>query len=169
MRFLVDTSEKKPWPAPKHREMIRGNLQFGDYSIEGYESRVAVERKSLDDLVGSMLSMRPMGWPRFSSRLAEFARLDFACVVVEATDADIRHRKYVPDIRSTRRLGPSAEWTKRLDKLTPAEILAAVAEVIITYRVPIYMVGPPTHAAAHGFKLLEKWHDRQKAKEAASE
>jgi ERCC4-type nuclease len=162
LRFVVDTREQKPWAAPKHREMERRKLDFGDYSLAGYESRVCVERKSLDDYVGSLFS----DWKRFAARLAEMSHLELACVVVEATEEDIRKRKYVPDARSTRRVGRSAAWANRLDKLEPARVLASTAGVYAEFKVPVFLAGAPTRAAAFAFAVLTHWYEREKAKQA---
>lgn len=59
----------------------RGTLASGDYSLRGYEDRVAVERKSLADLYGTI----GQGRDRFERELARLAELDWAAVVVEAT------------------------------------------------------------------------------------
>jgi ERCC4-type nuclease len=66
---------------------IKKGLASGDYSIEGFEDQVAIERKSLDDLHGSVT----WGRDRFER---ETARLDgeitsFAAVVIEATWLEI--------------------------------------------------------------------------------
>ena len=60
---------------------------LADYSLEGFERQVQVERKSIDDLFGTLGQRRD----RFQ---AEIARLhdtcDFAAVVVEADEFAIR-------------------------------------------------------------------------------
>lgn len=56
-------------------------LTSGDYSILGYETRVAVERKSLADLYSTL----GQGRDRFERELERLAGYDFAAVVIEAT------------------------------------------------------------------------------------
>lgn len=163
MVFVADTREKPDhvWAPPKHRTMIRACLPFGDYSVVGFESRACVERKSLDDAVGSIFG----DWTRFSARLAEFRALDLACVVVEATEEDVRKKKYVPDARSTRRVGRSAAWAKRLDDLHPSTVLAACAKIYAEYGVPVFLAGSPTRAAAFGFAVLTHWVEKERARQ----
>jgi hypothetical protein len=55
-------------------------LHAGDYSLVGFESRVAVERKSLPDLYGTFVGDRERG----IKQLEKLAQLEFATVVVEA-------------------------------------------------------------------------------------
>ncbi len=57
-----------------------GTLKQGDYSIEGFETSVAVERKSKADLFGTLGQQRK----RFERELERLNDLQFACVVVEA-------------------------------------------------------------------------------------
>jgi ERCC4-type nuclease len=55
-------------------------LAAGDYSIEGFEDRVAIERKSLADLFATLSK----GRGRFQRELDRLAKCDFAAVVIEA-------------------------------------------------------------------------------------
>lgn len=60
---------------------VRGTLASGDYSLLGYESRVAIERKSKEDLYSTI----GQGRDRFERELARLDAMEFAAVVVEAT------------------------------------------------------------------------------------
>lgn len=55
-------------------------LQTGDYSILGWEDRIAIERKSLVDLYGTLTA----GRDRFINELHRLQALEWACVIVEA-------------------------------------------------------------------------------------
>lgn len=59
-------------------------LGGGDYSIEGLQQRVAVERKSKEDLYGSVAKR-----PNFETRLHKMSSLVNAIVVVEAEFFDV--------------------------------------------------------------------------------
>ena len=105
-RFTVvaDTREQKPWDfrgMPKARgagvmeipvvSRCLGN-KMGDYSIEGCEDKIAIERKSMDDLFGTVLSRRD----GFIKELEVLSKLDYAAVVVEGSMGkmftyDMRH------------------------------------------------------------------------------
>ena len=54
-------------------------LDHGDYSLDGFEARIAIERKSLQDLVGCLGRDRE----RFVRELERLRGYDFAAVVVE--------------------------------------------------------------------------------------
>lgn len=91
---LIDTREQLPFAfaglladaaqggGPLEVRTRRWTLQQGDYSIGGFEGRVAVERKSLEDLYGTLGS----GRQRFVAELERLSAppMEFAAVVVEA-------------------------------------------------------------------------------------
>ncbi|HAL92386.1 MAG TPA: hypothetical protein DCM68_05110 [Verrucomicrobia bacterium] len=77
-----------------------GTLEAGDYSIRGFERRVAVERKSLQDLVGCLGAERD----RFERELVRLRGYDAAAVVVEEPMAALRAGHY------RGRLDPEAAW-----------------------------------------------------------
>ena len=96
--IIVDTREQAPYQFTGFRTnaSARGGkrdlvipvqcrgLPTGDYSILGFESLVAVERKSLEDLYGTLGG----GRERFSRELERLAAMNRALVVVEATWPD---------------------------------------------------------------------------------
>jgi ERCC4-type nuclease len=89
---IVDSREQAPFTftglhgdaKEKHRPLIvpllRKALKSGDYSVDGYEDRVAIERKSLADLFSTLGQNRE----RFVAELERLNELDFAAVVIEA-------------------------------------------------------------------------------------
>jgi ERCC4-type nuclease len=89
MNIVRDSREQSPFffdgPEFDEVEVQENPLTTGDYSIVGLESRVAVERKSLPDLIGSISS----GRDRFERELARARGLDSFMVVVEAPFSDL--------------------------------------------------------------------------------
>lgn len=61
------------------RTVVRG-LPTGDYSVEGLESQVAVERKSLADLYSTL----SQGRERFERELERLDAMEYAAVVIES-------------------------------------------------------------------------------------
>lgn len=87
--ITVDTREQTPYTfasplrVGRHTYTVRhatGTLTSGDYSLAGHEHAVAVERKSLADLYGTL----GKGRARFVRELERLAAYTFAAVVVEA-------------------------------------------------------------------------------------
>lgn len=58
-------------------------LKTGDYSVAGYEGRVAVERKSPEDMVNTLM----VGRDRFDKELERAGELERFVVVVESSMA----------------------------------------------------------------------------------
>lgn len=55
--LVQDSREQTPLSFHKFRgiETIRQGLKTGDYSVQGYESEICFERKSVQDLVGTLI------------------------------------------------------------------------------------------------------------------
>ena len=93
MKVIVDSREQAPFSFSHERygvELVRGTLTVGDYSLVGLEDKVAVERKSLPDLVLCLGRERD----RFERELQRGAALDAFCVVVEAGWTELSGGKY---------------------------------------------------------------------------
>jgi DNA excision repair protein ERCC-4 len=86
--IIVDSREQLPWSFTLPT-VVRG-LPAGDYSIVGHESDIALERKSLDDFVGSIT----FGRERFWRELEKLAALRCKAVVVEASIGDVLACRY---------------------------------------------------------------------------
>jgi ERCC4-type nuclease len=119
------------------------HLKTGDYSIEGLEHLVSVERKSLEDLYNTLGSHRD----RFQAeheRLASYPQ-GRACVVVEASWDDILNR---PPERS---------------KLRPKTVLRTAISWSVRYGVPWVTAEDRRLAEIYTFRFLEKaWKQCEK-------
>jgi ERCC4-type nuclease len=88
---LIDTREKEPFALHvNHPNWIRGErrktLKTGDYTVEGMESLLCLERKSLADLVACTVTYRR----RFLASCARLARFRWKAILIEATLEDIK-------------------------------------------------------------------------------
>lgn len=88
---LVDTREKEPFPLyVNHPNWIGGErretLKTGDYTLEGMESLLCLERKSLADIVACTVTYRR----RFIASCSRLARFTWKAIIVEATFEDIK-------------------------------------------------------------------------------
>lgn len=79
LHIIVDTREQQPWVFPDELAVVeRGTLHAGDYALNG-DSLFAIERKSLDDFLGTVSS----GWDRFGRELERMAGHAARVVIVE--------------------------------------------------------------------------------------
>lgn len=92
--ILIDSREQKPWAFPADTfDVRRATLTTGDYTLAGLEDRVAIERKSIGDLVNTVIH----DWLRFRKELIRLAAFDFAAVVIEADASDLMEHRYESD------------------------------------------------------------------------
>jgi len=94
MKVIIDSREQAPF-AFQHEKYAGtvaevGTLDTGDYSLSGLTDRVAVERKSLPDLVACLGRERE----RFERELQRAAALDAFAVVVEASWSELAAGQY---------------------------------------------------------------------------
>lgn len=77
--IVIDTREQKPYNF-YGVEVVHSALKTGDYSVEGFEHRIAVERKSLNDLANTL----GRGRARFKREIDRAQEFDRFVVVIEA-------------------------------------------------------------------------------------
>ena len=79
--LVKDTREPEfAWDAYFTAPVINKKLDTGDYSLKGFESYIAIERKTIDDLIGCLTK----GRERFERELKRSKKLDYFAVIVEA-------------------------------------------------------------------------------------
>jgi ERCC4-type nuclease len=136
--LVVDTREQAPFVFDATRvSTVRRALKAGDYSVEGLESQVAVERKSLDDFVGTVI--RAQG--RFEVELEHLGGYAFACVVVEASIEDVLSHRYRMAVH-------------------PNSVLGAAVAITVDHRIPVFFCGSRPHACLFTEKLLCRAHKK---------
>lgn len=99
--IVTDSREQRPFAFHGRPVTVTvGTLEAGDYSLAGFERRVAVERKALEDLVACLGRERE----RFERELVRLRGWEVAAVVVEAPVVALRTGRYLSG------LNPSAAW-----------------------------------------------------------
>ena len=113
---VVDTREQESYSFPtEHFLTQRHALSAGDYSLAGYEHEIAVERKSLDDFVHTIIRERE----RFRKELEKLALYRHACVVVEASLSELFAHAYSSGAH-------------------PNSVFGAALSIIIDHGIPVY-------------------------------
>lgn len=110
---IIDTREQLPldlrWRSGECLKSIRRKLDTGDYSIEGFEDRLTVERKSVPDLVGCI----GKGRDRFERELERMLKIPSRCVVVEGHWADLEVGNYPGLVNRNAAVGSVLGWIAR--------------------------------------------------------
>lgn len=140
--LIKDTREPDlAWDAYFSLPVITRKLDTGDYSMVGFEDKIAIERKTMDDLIGCLTTNRD----RFERELTRAQSLDFFCVIVEGTYRQMADGAY----RS--RMNPKSAWE-------------SISAFEIRYKTPFYFMGSPELAAKKAESLLLKFHREQQKK-----
>ncbi len=137
MKIIIDTREQEPFTF-RHEKMnattALGTLAVGDYSLAGLEDKVAVERKSLSDLVMCLGRERE----RFERELARGAALDAFAVVCEGSWLELAQGEY----RS---------------RLNPHAACQSVLAFAGRYRVPFLFAGSRSAAEYMAWGFLRQY------------
>lgn len=87
---LVDTREQDPFSFARFKNWIAdervATLQTGDYTVEGLETVVTLERKNLTDLISTLMHNRARFW-RECERMQAFKH---RAILVEASYSDVK-------------------------------------------------------------------------------
>jgi DNA excision repair protein ERCC-4 len=136
--IITDTREQIPFEFPDDQCLTqRAALPAGDYSLLGMESRVAVERKELNDYVQSVIHQRD----RFHRELVRLETYDTAIIVVEGSLADIVGRRY--------RSGAH-----------PMSILGATVSIMVDHQIPVIFCDNRQIACRFTQDFLLRWYKR---------
>lgn len=130
--IVIDTREKRPWSFAAGTSTVCACLPAGDYSIQGLETCVAIERKSLDDYVNTVVHNKK----RFALELAKLKTYRFAKIVIEASIEDLLAGNYQ-------------------SKAEPHSVLAITTALEITHHpVGVIFAGDRPHAVAYAESAL---------------
>ena len=111
---------------------VRAGIPTGDYSLVGYEHRVAVERKNKSDAWQCVAGERP----RFERCLERLANLERAAIVIEADLRDFCDR-------------PSY-----IQRVTPATAVGSYVSWSCKYRIPVFWCDTKAYAERITLRFL---------------
>jgi ERCC4-type nuclease len=134
LTIVIDTREQLPytWPDVPTK---RAALSTGDYSLAGYESVVCIERKSLDDFVGSI----GQGHDRFYAELRRMAFYRRCLLMIEGSQRQIDDHQYK-------------------SMMTPTQVNAQLRAILCDYQIPFWLAGGREAAKQLTLDQLRKWH-----------
>lgn len=137
LHIVIDTREQQPWHFPSHLAVVsRGCLPVFDYALEG-DPGFAIERKSLNDFIGSIAS----GWDVFLRRFDKVPQWPAKIVIVEGNISQILAQEYNhPDVK-------------------PKFIIRQIS-VLTMMGVAILFADNPTTAAGLAYRILLERHDQ---------
>ena len=131
----MDTREQTPFSFARYEAATStATLPVGDYSLPGFKDRAAIERKSLNDLIGCLMGKDRK---RFERELRKGQTYDLFCVVIESTLADVSKGKYRSEMK-------------------PHAALQSIITFQVRYRIPFVWAGNREGAEYMIFSRLQK-------------
>lgn len=139
IKFVVDTREQAPFTFEGTGiDVVRRKLDAGDYGIEmasGVLAPVAIERKSWNDLWGSMSG----GRSRFERCVQRLAKLDRAAIVIECS------------------LTKACERPQQIQRVTVASVIGGLISYSAQHAIPIYFCDHRIYAERVTVRFLLSW------------
>jgi ERCC4-type nuclease len=114
--------------------VVTAALPAGDYSLQGYETRIAIERKSLADFIGTVVHAQD----RFARELSLLRSYPRAWIVVEASMRDVLEGAYESEV-------------------TPQALFAISASLQAVYNIEVQFAGDRETARAWVEELLTQY------------
>lgn len=138
--IVVDTREKHPYMFGTNglRSVVHSALPAGDYSLKGYETQIAIERKSIDDYVQTIIHSQD----RFNRELTMLRSYPRAWIVVEGTLDDILQGRYS-------------------SRAHPQSILALTTTIMTRHGIPVLFASDRSSALVLVESLLLQWYSQQ--------
>jgi len=136
IKIIIDSREQSPWVFTGH-ELIVDTLPTGDYSIQGLEDLICIERKELSDFISCCAS----GRDRFKRELKRMQAYKVRCVIIEGSMTDILTHNYRSKIKPQCILGSLASWQAR-------------------YNIPFILAGNRKQAEQYALALINNYYSQ---------
>ncbi len=134
--IIIDTREQRPWSFSRWPvKCERRKLDTGDYSLNGIECGISIERKSLDDLIGCLMGSNRDRFERELERSMDIYRF---FVVVEGSWQDIAKQRYV-------------------SKIKPQSVMQSIMAFQVRYGTSFMLMDSVQRAEYTCYSLLEKF------------
>jgi hypothetical protein len=148
--IIIDTREQQPWSF-EHYTTASRKLDTGDYSIEGLEDVVCIERKKSVSEVANNLTES-----RFIDVVDRMSKFKYAFLLLEFDLAQVL--SYPIGSNLPRRL-----WNKI--KISPAFIVKHILELQLNHNIKVLFCGSSSDAEQMAEYILKKVHYIEKVKQ----
>jgi ERCC4-type nuclease len=148
--IIVDTREQQPWSF-EHYATANRKLDTGDYSIEGLEDVLCIERKkSINEIANNITESR------FRDVVDRMSKFKYAFLLLEF---DLSHVMHYPVGSNL----PKRLWEKT--KITPSFILKHLLELQIYHNIKVLFCGNVSNAEKLAETILKKVHYIEKVQQ----
>ena len=142
---IIDTREQHPWTF-KHFATANKKLDTGDYSIEGLEHILCIERKNSVSEIASNISEK-----RFKDVIQRMTQYKHAFILIEDSYSNLMNYPIGSDI-------PKKMWDKI--KISPAFILKFLTELSIKYNIHVIFCESPSWAEKTAASIMRRIYEQ---------
>lgn len=147
LTVIIDTREQNPWKIKHHTTAVR-KLDTGDYSIEGYEDIICIERKqSISEFVNNMSEKR------FKDVLGRMQSYKYKYMIFEFTFSDVLNFPIGSSI-------PRKVWSKL--RISPNYIIKYMSDILTIYGIPIMFCDSAVGAEKLAMSLMRRAIENEK-------
>lgn len=142
--IIQDTQEKQPWQFDSVAigGVIHQKLPTGDYTVEGYEDILCIERKkSVSEFATNCTEKR------FEKELVRMAKFKYPFLVFEFDMNDVQIYPMGSSI-------PRSKWRKI--KTRGPYMMKRMSEIMVKHKIPIFMAGSAENAANIAVSLMKR-------------
>jgi len=148
--IIIDTREQIPWEFGYHNT-AKMKLDTGDYSIQGYEDTIAIERKKSVSELATNLSES-----RFKDVLERLSKIKHPYMVFEFDIDEVYRFPVGSDI-------PKRLWDKL--RISGNYIVKRLIEIQLEYNIQIIFCGDASNAERYTVSLMKRIYERYNKQE----
>lgn len=148
--IIIDTREQIPWEFGYHNT-AKMKLDTGDYSIQGYEDIIAIERKKSVSELATNLSES-----RFKDVLERLSKIKHPYMVFEFDIDEVYRFPVGSDI-------PKRLWDKL--RISGNYIVKRLIEIQLEYNIQIIFCGDASNAERYTVSLMKRIYERYNKQE----
>lgn len=143
--IIIDTREQQPWEFGLH-VTAKKKLDTGDYSIEGLENILAIERKkSVSEIANNITESR------FKNVLERLSQIQYKFMLFEFDLEDVYNFPIGSDI-------PKKLWDKL--RISPKYLLKYLTELQLNYGIHILYCGCAENAEKMAVSIMKRVYDK---------
>lgn len=148
--IIVDTREQKPWSFST-QATANHKLDTGDYSIQGYENLLAIERKrNVAEFANNITEKR------FVDVVDRLSKIKHSYILFEFDMEDVMRYPIGSDI-------PKRLWDKI--RISPAFIMKHIIDLQIDHNIKIMFCGDSDNAEKVALSIMRKVYKMEKPHE----
>jgi len=144
---IIDTREQNPWKIKHHTTAVE-KLDTGDYSIDGMQDILCIERKqSISEFVNNMSEKR------FKDVLTRMQSYKYKYIIFEFNFSDVMNFPVGSTI-------PRRVWSKL--RISPNYIIKYISDILTIYGIPVLFCDSATGAEKAAMSIMRRIYEYEK-------